>query len=403
MNIGFFTDGFTPQLNGIATNIEALVDVLEARGHSVSIFAPKMGGYLDQRARVFRVPSVRALQDPPLWIAAPAMMGMEKKISGLDLDIVHIHSPFSMQFLGLQVAHRAHLPVVSTYHTLLPAQVHHVQMFGRQPMPVRWAEWYSAWSSNQCDHIIAPSEKIKACLEEYGVRRPISIIRNGVALERFQSGEYGFLRARYGLQATDKIMLSVGRLTQDKNFSFLVRVLARLVAHDPKIYLALVGQGPLKAEFERMAEQLGVRKNLLLTGPIDPLLIANAYADADIFVNASSSETFSMVTLEAAASGVPAVVTNDEALAAIVTQGQNGLVVPPDEDGFASGVRQILADAGLERRMRLAAYESARRFSVEHQAGELLDLYRNLSVEKRREPRAWRAEPKSFAHLFLNR
>lgn len=83
MNIGFFTDGFTPQLNGVATNLEALADALEARGHAVSIFAPKMGAYVDQRSRVVRVPSFLALKDPPLWVALPFEMELREQISKL--------------------------------------------------------------------------------------------------------------------------------------------------------------------------------------------------------------------------------------------------------------------------------------------------------------------------------
>ena len=71
---------------------------------------------------------------------------------------------------------------------------------------------------------------------------------------------------------------------------------------------------------------MGVSKNLILTGPIEPALMPNVYADADLFVNASHSETFSMVTLEAIAAGLPAVVVNDEALQVMVAQGQNGFV-----------------------------------------------------------------------------
>jgi glycosyltransferase involved in cell wall biosynthesis len=386
MNIIFFTDGFTPQLNGVATNLEALADALETRGHAVSIFAPKMGGYVDRRERVVRIPSFLALKDPPLWVAAPFMADMKEKIAELAPDIVHIHSPFSMQFLGMQFARRAGVPVVSTYHTLLPAHVHHVKILGRRPVPPRLMEWYSAWTCNLCDHIIAPSDKIKACLEEYGVHRPISLVRNGVPLERFQCGKRGFLRTRFGLKSTDKILLSVGRLTEDKNFGFLVQVLARIAARDPSVYLALVGKGPMKEEFEKQAEELGVRKNLILAGPVDPSEIQNAYADADVFVNASLSETFSLVTLEAVAAGLPAVVADDPALAALVTHGKNGFIVPADADKFAAGVREILVNPALQEGMHRATREAARAFSIETQAEEVLGLYEQLILERQPRP-----------------
>ncbi len=51
VHIGFFTDGYTPQLNGVATNIQAVTGALEAQGHRVSIFAPAMGHYADVRGQ----------------------------------------------------------------------------------------------------------------------------------------------------------------------------------------------------------------------------------------------------------------------------------------------------------------------------------------------------------------
>jgi glycosyltransferase involved in cell wall biosynthesis len=123
MNIGFFSDAYMPQLNGIATNIEALATVLERQGHCVRIFAPRMGDYADQHPHVYRLPSIRGVKDPPMWIAAPLSIRLCKERVYRDLDIVHVHTPFSMQSLALEMARCARIPLVSTYHTLLPAGV----------------------------------------------------------------------------------------------------------------------------------------------------------------------------------------------------------------------------------------------------------------------------------------
>jgi 1,2-diacylglycerol 3-alpha-glucosyltransferase len=381
MHIGFFTDGYAPQLNGVATNLEAVTVALEEQGHRVSLFAPRMGDYVDTQGEVYRLPSLRAIQDPPLWLATPISTRLPEMLR-LGLDIVHVHSPFSMQALGWQVARLGCLPLVSTYHTLIPAHVHHLKLLGRYTFSPRLAEWYSAWTCNLCDCVIAPSEKIKVLLEKYGVRQPISIIRNGIDVGRFQRRPRGFMRSRFGLDGGAKIMLSVGRLTPDKNFGFLVQVLARLVARDAGIRLALVGEGRLKPDLEVQAARLGVRRNLIMTGPVAPASMPDIYADADLFVNASFSETFSMTTVEAMAAGLPCVVVQDPALEALVKDRQNGYVVPPDADAFAARSFEIVSHPALHAQMSACATAAAQEFSVQKQAQELTSRYATLIGQK---------------------
>lgn len=382
MHIGFFTEGYTPQLNGVATFVEALSSALEQQGHVVSIFAPAMGRYVDRRPRVCRFASIQVMKDPPLWLATPVSSRIFSYIPRLGLDIVHTHTPVTLHFLGYQVARRQHLPLVNTYHTLLPAHVHHAKIFGR-PIFSRWfAEKYSAWTCNMCDHVIAPSEKVKSLLRAYGVKRPISIIGNGVELERFRNRPRGHLRTRLGLGADDKILLSVGRLTAEKNFGFLINMLPRLISDDRRIYLALVGQGPLKAEFESQAEKLGVRKNLLFTGPVAPLEMPEVYADVDVYVNASFSEVFSLATLEALAAGLPFVIVPDQALVALVEDGKNGFIAA-DLDEFAARVSEILNHPLLYKQMSAHSREKAQNFTIEVQARRLVNLYADLIDEKK--------------------
>ena len=381
MHIAFFTDGYLPQLNGVAASIDLLARSLDSLGQQVSIFAPEMGSYRDTRPGVYRLPSFKVIKDPPLWLAAPVSARVLRVTAHMDLDIVHSHSPFALHALAYQVARRKHLPLVYTYHTLLPAHVKTAAVLGRTVVSPRLAELYSVWTSDLCDRVIAPSEKIRDLLIRFGVKRPISVVHNGIDLSRFQGAARGLLRKRLGLPEDARIMLAVGRLTPEKNIGFLVDVLARVHACAPNVYLVPVGQGPLRELYRKQAEHLGVGENLVFSGPIPPSEMPQVYADADVYVSASFSEAHSIAALEALASGLPLVVVPDQSLAMMVTEGENGFVVDLDKEAFAGAVLRILAAPGLQEQMHAESRRISGQFSIQAQARELAELYADL-IEK---------------------
>ncbi len=384
MRIGFFTDGYLPQLNGVATSIDLLAQTLERFGQEVSIFAPAMGGYVDKRPRVHRLTSFKAVKDPPLWLASPISVRVWRETRHMGLDIIHSHSPFALHVLAYQVAQRQHVPLVYTYHTLLPAHVNTVKLFRRAVVPPRLAEKFSVWTCDMCDRIVAPSEKIKDLLESYGARCKITVVHNGISMDRFQNVPRGFLHEQLSLPPQARILLAVGRLTPEKNVGFLVDVLARVHRSNSNVYLVPVGQGPLRDQFQRQAEQLGIGRNLVFTGPMPPEDMPRVYADADMYVSASFSEAHSMAALEALASGLPMVVVRDQSLAMMVSEGENGFVVDLDEQAFAQRVLNILEHPETQQRMRQASRANSNRFSIETQARELIDLYTEVIAERKR-------------------
>lgn len=71
LRIGFFTDTYAPQVNGVAISLQLLVQGLRAAGHDVTIFAPRFPGYRDAEPMVYRVPSMRYMRKPPIYVAMP--------------------------------------------------------------------------------------------------------------------------------------------------------------------------------------------------------------------------------------------------------------------------------------------------------------------------------------------
>jgi glycosyltransferase involved in cell wall biosynthesis len=145
----------------------------------------------------------------------------------------------------------------------------------------------------------------------------------------------------------DVIVLSVGRLAPEKGLDTLVRAVA--AASDPRIVLTIAGEGPERVALERLARELGVR--LVLLGDLDAEGLAAAYAAADVFALLSTHEPWGVVVNEAAASGLP-IVLSDRVGAAydLLRDGENGFVVPTgDERAAAAALARLAGDPDLRR------------------------------------------------------
>jgi glycosyltransferase involved in cell wall biosynthesis len=171
------------------------------------------------------------------------------------------------------------------------------------------------------------------------------------------------LRAELGAGAEDVLLLSVARLGPEKGLDVLVRGVA--VAGDPKLLLVIAGEGPQRREIEALAQELGVR--LRLTGDLAADKVAEAYAAADVFVLLSTRETWGVVVNEAAASGLPLVLSDRVGAAYdLLRDGENGFLVGAgDAEATGETFKRLGADAGLRVRAGERSRELVRGWGYE--------------------------------------
>ena len=171
------------------------------------------------------------------------------------------------------------------------------------------------------------------------------------------------LRANLGAGDDDVIVLSVARLGPEKGLDTLVRAVAG--AGDSRLRLVLVGDGPERLAVEELARELGVR--LHLAGDLPAEAVAEAYAAADAFALLSSRETWGVVVNEAAASGLPLVLSDRVGAAAdLVREGENGFVVAAsDAESAAAAFKKLADDPELRRAMGAGSRELVREWGYE--------------------------------------
>jgi sulfoquinovosyltransferase len=179
-------------------------------------------------------------------------------------------------------------------------------------------------------------------------------------------------KADSGAEANDEpLLLYVGRLGAEKNVEFLRPLLASV----PRARLAVIGDGPARAELEAsFAADPAVAQRVRFAGTLRGAALSAAFASADIFVMPSETETLGFVVLEAMASGLPVVAVAAGGIPDIVTQpGENGFLYPPGDVAEASrAVQALLRDGALRQRVGEAARVESNRWDWAAATSDLL-------------------------------
>jgi glycosyltransferase involved in cell wall biosynthesis len=276
---------------------------------------------------------------------------IEEVLDRFKPDLIHITGPSEVGMLGAALAHHLELPLAASWHTnvheylarrsdwfckLLPSPESAEQTIEDLTMALA-ARFYSL-----AKVLFAPNRELCSLLER-ATHRPCHLMPRGVDSELFNP-------ARRNRAAEDRefVLGFVGRLSIEKNVTLLAQVQQELeqMGHTNFRFL-IVGHG---TDADWLREHL---PRAQLPGVLRGEALAEAYANMDLFVFPSHTDTFGNVVLEAFASGVPAIVTPDGGPASIVREGVTGRIVPDAE--FAAAVAAILADSAKLADMRLAA------------------------------------------------
>jgi phosphatidylinositol alpha-1,6-mannosyltransferase len=237
------------------------------------------------------------------------------------------------------------------------------------------------------DGVVANSEFTRSELLKLGVREDrIALVNPGVDVRRFRPGlPCADLRASIGLAASQKLMLSVGRLSRRKGFDQTIRALPALVARRLDVHYAIVGIGEDREYLGEVARECGVADRVHQLGHVSPEDLPRWYNAADVLVMPNREvdgdvEGFGMVFIEAAACGKPAVAGRSGGTSSAVIDGKTGLLVDgASVDAVVDALGKILTDPGCARTLGETGYLRAKReFSWEQVAERILAVERVL-------------------------
>lgn len=341
MNIAYFTDTYKPQVNGVVSSIESFRQALEARGHKVYIFAPKMKG-VKELDNVFYFRSIPYFFHKEVRLSWPSSRQLFK-FSDLNIDIIHSQTPFTLGELALALGRLFKIPVMHTYHTFFSAYTHYVPFSPRQ-LTEAVARKASKRYCNACKLVLVPSQMMGDFLLSYGVTTPIEILPTGIDIFKPTVQDTLNLKHRYHIPLENKLLLYVGRLVKEKNIIFLLETFKIIVSQNPNITFMLVGDGPERKNLEKHARHVGLKHKVIFTGYLDKSEVFNCYESADLFVFSSKTETQGLVLAEAMSVGLPAVAVNAMGVSDILHDGIGGVLCEELTTEFSETVLDLLND-----------------------------------------------------------
>jgi glycosyltransferase involved in cell wall biosynthesis len=371
MRIGMVTACYKPVINGVTKMISLYRAYLEEAGHEVTIFTLGNPDPAGEEPGVVRSPAL-PLGDTGYYYSPRYSWEAQKKLR--EMDIIHCHH----LFMSVGMAHRyGFCPIVYTNHTRYDL---YTGTYIPLPQPTADAIMRQVWPefTDYCDVVITPSESVRQVMLDFGVRRPIRVIANGVDLEPLYNPAQPCRKSDLGIPPEATTAIYIGRLSAEKNLETLLSQFAAAQEISPALHLILIGKGPLAETLPKYARRLGVADKVHFVGAVAYEQVPNYLAAADFFVTASITEVHSLTIIEAAAMGLPVVAFAAPGIVDTVEPTVTGFLTRHEEGGLAAGMVALAENPDRRRRMGLAAKESSKRFDIRATIGQTIDLYEEL-------------------------
>ena len=355
MRIGLFTDTYFPQVSGVATSIRTLKTELEKQGHAVFIFTTTdkdVNRYEDWQ--IIRIPSVPffAFKDRRL-----AYRGFTKALEiakQYQLDIIHTQTEFSLGLLGVWIARELKIPVIHTYHTQYEDYVHYIAkgLLIRPSM----VKYLVRGFLHDVDGVICPSEIVHDLLSDYRVKVEKRVIPTGIDLAKFERPEIGpeqlrDLREKLGIKEDEKMLLSLSRVSYEKNIQAVLAAFSEVLKEELKVKLVVAGDGPYLDNLKEQALQLNIQDSVIFTGMIAPSETALYYKAADFFISASTSETQGLTYLESLASKTPVIAHGNPHLDNLITDKMFGTLYYQERDLAGAILESLIATPDMDPKL----------------------------------------------------
>jgi glycosyltransferase involved in cell wall biosynthesis len=204
-------------------------------------------------------------------------------------------------------------------------------------------------------------------------RRSMILIEHGLDTPQPQESRTA-TRRRFGLPQAQRLLLNVGRVTEQKNQDVLIRALACL----PQTHLVIAGAGAKDDAFHELAVTLGIESRLHMLGALQAQEIADLYATADLFVFPSVWETFGLAAAEAAMAGLPMVVADLPVLREVLNAGGAepvAFVAPRNVEGWIGAIGTALATPPAAPTLTNFARAIGRKYSRQRMIESYLSLF----------------------------
>ena len=353
ITIGLFNDSFYPLADGVIMVVDNYAREL-SKYANVIVFVPSYKDKpYDDLALPYKVVRCKSLNVSFLDYSLPIPKidkKFQKKLNEYKLDIVHIHSPFTIGQAGLTYAKKHNIPCVATFHTQFKRDIQKVvkNEYLAKRVNDRLIRLF-----NRCDECWAVNKEVgRIYHEEYGYKEVPKVMGNATNMLPLEDPKeaISYINRKYKLKSSDRVFLFVGRINTLKNILFIVDSLKRLKELDPnfKFKMFFVGSGLDEGILEARVLENKLEQDVILCGKItNRQLLAYFYQRADLFLFPSVYDASSIVQIEAASQSTPTIFLKDTATASTVDDNVNGFLSDHSVDAYAKKIIEVMKNKKL--------------------------------------------------------
>lgn len=352
ITIGLFIDTFFPMIDGVTMVVDNYAKRL-TKYANVIVFAPEYPkAQYDDSKFLYKVVRCKSVKMPIIDYSLP-MPKIDKEfmheLNNTKLDIVHIHSPFTIGKIGVEYAKKNNVPAIATMHSQYKKDFLRAVKF--EPL-VNFLTKVIIRQYNECDECWAVNSEIaKIYYEEYKYKKLPKVMENATDMKLVENMEQAkkLINEKYNISPDEKVFLFVGRINNLKNVFLIANSLKILKEkYNPKFKMLFVGSGQDEDELKSIIDKNNMNQDIIMCGKISNReLLANIYARADLFLFPSLYDASSIVQIEAASQKTQTLFVKGAATTATITENVNGFISQNNEENFAEKINEIINNKAL--------------------------------------------------------
>lgn len=371
LRVALFTGNYNHIKDGVSLTLNRLVKFLEDQGIPVLVFGPTIKKpALDHNGKLIPLPSIRmpVSSRGEYRVTTGLSVEAERELEEFNPTLVHIATPDRGGYKALKWAQKNNVQVVGSYHTHFTS---YLKYYGLDF--IEFIAWrYLSWFYNSCAHVYVPSQSMIDELIPQGFNTQMKIWARGVNTKLFSPEKRDEKwRAERGFKKDDIVVSFVSRLVWEKELDTFRYSVQQLASNHKNVKALVVGDGPAKQELQELMPEA------FYTGFLEGEDLARAYANSDVFLFPSHTETFGNVTLEAMSSGLPCLVADATGSKSLVEHGVNGcLAEPGNKADFAKKLSLIVSEKELREKMKKESRNKALKYEWDEINGKLVENYK---------------------------
>lgn len=360
LKIGLFIDTFFPMVDGVVMVVDNYARRL-TKYADVTVFAPSVPRKsYDDSTLPYKVVRCKSMPVPFLDYSLPVPnidSNFKKKLENSNLDIVHIHSPFTIGKIALKYAKKNNIPIIATMHSQYKQDFKRAvkleflaNMLTKNLIKV-FDECTDCWAVN--------NEVAKIFYEEYGYKELPYVQNNATDMMIIENGEEADkeINEKYSISSDEKVFLFVGRINILKNILFIADALKIVKDDGYKFKMLFVGNGQDEEKLKEKIQELNLNNDVILCGRVtDRELMKKIYARADLFLFPSLYDASSLVQIEAASQKTPTIFIEGSATSATVSNNVNGVIAKNDVQDYAKAIEKLITDNDFYKVVSEGAY-----------------------------------------------